>query len=119
MMRWNSSITGVLACASLLLAACGGAAAPAAPAAPQATSAPPATGATPAPAQPAGAQKSTKDTLTIVFQANQGTLDPHFAATNQEMLIIRNIYNGLLKYKTGRNHNNTGSPPNHETADQA
>lgn len=47
----------------------------------------------------AGAQKSSKDTLTIVFQANQGTLNPHFAATNQEMLVIRNIYNGLLKYK--------------------
>ena len=104
-MRWNSSISGVLACASLLLAACGGGAAPAAPAptqpsaASQPTSAPPAAGATTAPAQSAGAQKSSKDTLTIVFQANQGTLDPHFAATNQEMLIIRNIYNGLLKYK--------------------
>ena len=46
-----------------------------------------------------GPSKSSKDTLTIVFQANQGTLDPHFAATNQEMLVIRNIYNGLLKYK--------------------
>jgi peptide/nickel transport system substrate-binding protein len=34
-----------------------------------------------------------------VFQANQGTLDPHFAATNQELLINRNIYNALLKYK--------------------
>lgn len=105
-MRWKSSITASLACTSLLLAACGGAAAPSAgaptqaPAAPQPTSAPPAAaGATSAPAQPAGAQKSSKDTLTIVFQANQGTLDPHFAATNQEMLIIRNIYNGLLKYK--------------------
>src|SRR5579859_6933424 len=105
LMRWNSSITAVLTCAALLLAACGGGASPAAPAptqpapASQPTSAPPAAGATTAAAQPTGAQKSSKDTLTIVFQANQGTLDPHFAATNQEMLIIRNIYNGLLKYK--------------------
>ena len=37
--------------------------------------------------------------MTIVFQANQGTLDPHFAATNQELLVTRNIYNSLLKYK--------------------
>ena len=57
--------------------------------------------ATAASGQPAaaGAQKSSKDTLTVALQANQGTLDPHFAATNQEMLVIRNIYNGLLKYK--------------------
>jgi peptide/nickel transport system substrate-binding protein len=54
-----------------------------------ATSAPAAT------AQTAGG----KDTFTIVFQPNQGSLDPHFAATDQEMLIIRNVYNGLLKYK--------------------
>jgi peptide/nickel transport system substrate-binding protein len=44
-------------------------------------------------------QKSSKDTLTIVFQSNQGSLDPHFVATNQEMLVIRNVYNSLLKYK--------------------
>src|SRR5205085_7566667 len=70
------------------------------PAAPKPTSAPPAAGTTTAPAQAAGgAQKSSKDTLTIVFQANQGTLDPHFAATNQELLVNRNIYNALLKYK--------------------
>jgi len=50
-------------------------------------------------AAPAGALKSSKDTLTVVFQANQGTLDPHFAATNQEMLVTRNIYSSLLKYK--------------------
>ena len=37
--------------------------------------------------------------MTIVFQANQGSLDPHFAATNQELLVTRNIYNALLKYK--------------------
>jgi len=88
-----------------LLAACGGAApsAPAtsptqAPAQPAATSAPAvAAAATSAPASKPAA--SAKDTLTIVFQANQGTLDPHFAATNQEMLVIRNLYNALLKYK--------------------
>ena len=34
-----------------------------------------------------------------MFQANQGTLDPHFAATNQELLVNRNIYSALLKYK--------------------
>lgn len=56
----------------------------------QATAKPQATGA---------ATKPAKDTLTIVFQANQGTLDPHFAATNQELLVNRNIYNALLKYK--------------------
>jgi peptide/nickel transport system substrate-binding protein len=72
-----------------------------APAAAVATSAPPAAAATSAPAAaaPVPAQKSSKDTLTIVFQSNQGSLDPHFAATNQEMLIIRNIYSSLLKYK--------------------
>jgi len=68
--------------------------------APAVGAAPAATSASGQPASAAGAaQKSSKDTLTIVFQANQGTLDPHFAATNQEMLVIRNIYNGLLKYK--------------------
>jgi peptide/nickel transport system substrate-binding protein len=97
-----------------LMTACGGAAAPvptSVPAAPtQAAAAPakpttaPAAAAAPtsasAPAAvPAAAQKSSKDTLTVVFQPNQGSLDPHFAATNQEMLVIRNIYNGLLKYK--------------------
>jgi peptide/nickel transport system substrate-binding protein len=108
-MRWKFSFVGVLAIVSLLAAACGGAAAPSAnaptqapAAAPKPTTAAPAAaaGATAAPAaQTTGGQTSSKDTLTIVFQANQGTLDPHFAATNQEMLIIRNIYNGLLKYK--------------------
>jgi peptide/nickel transport system substrate-binding protein len=108
-MRWTRSIVPILSALAFLAAACGGAAAPQqsnaptqAPAAPKPTSAPPAAGAAttaPAPAATGGAQKSSKDTLTIVFQANQGTLDPHFAATNQEMVIIRNIYNGLLKYK--------------------
>src|SRR5205807_5367703 len=56
-------------------------------------------GAPTAQAQPAGTGRSSKDTLTIVFQANQGSLDPHFAATNQELLVTRNIYNALLKYK--------------------
>jgi peptide/nickel transport system substrate-binding protein len=93
----------------LALAACGPAAAPPAPtptqpaAAQQPAAAPttaaPAATAQPAAAQPTAAKPSGKDTLTIVFQANQGTLDPHFAATNQEMLIIRNVYNALLKYK--------------------
>src|SRR5215831_14150801 len=58
-----------------------------------------AAGTQPAGAATGAAPASSKDTLTIVFQPNQGSLDPHFAATNQEMLIIRNLYNGLLKYK--------------------
>jgi peptide/nickel transport system substrate-binding protein len=90
-----------------LLAACGGGAAPAAtptqPAAKPAaapTTVPAAAPTTAPAAQPAAAAKpGGKDTLTIVFQANQGSLDPHFAATNQEMLVIRNVYNALLKYK--------------------
>jgi peptide/nickel transport system substrate-binding protein len=94
----------------LALAACGPAAAPPVPAPTQpaaaqqpaaasTTAAAPAATAQPTAAQPTAAKPSAKDTLTIVFQANQGTLDPHFAATNQEMLIIRNVYNALLKYK--------------------
>jgi peptide/nickel transport system substrate-binding protein len=108
---------------AMFLAACGGAgggapaagggptqtaakptSAPAAAAAP-ATSAPVGAAATSAPVgavattSPAGALKSSKDSLTIVFQSNQGSLDPHFAATNQEMLVTRNIYSSLLKYK--------------------
>lgn len=110
-MRWKSSFVGVLSLLAFLVAACGGAAAPAAPAPTQAAAAqnptpvaPAASGGSAAQptanaAQPVGAPKSSKDTLTIVFQANQGTLDPHFAATNQELLINRNIYNALLKYK--------------------
>ncbi len=111
--RWSPSLSlrfaGVSALA-VLLVACGGGGggAPAAGSAPTPAVAAPTTapagaqGAAPtAQAQPqtAAAQKSTKDTLTIVFQANQGTLDPHFAATNQELLVTRNIYNALLKYK--------------------
>src|SRR6195256_5532517 len=94
---------------ALFVAACGGAAqpttaptqAPAAPPKPTTATAAttPAPAATPAAAAAPGAVKSSKDTLTIVFQPNQGSLDPHFAATNQEMLVIRNLYNGLLKYK--------------------
>src|SRR5947209_974037 len=87
-----------------VLAACGPGAAPSAPSATQAPAAPPAAAPTSASApaaaaptqaaaQPAAATSSAKDTLTIVFQANQGTLDPHFAATNQELLVTRNIYN--------------------------
>jgi len=100
----------VAAVALIALVACGPAAAPpaAAPTQPAAAAKPPAAAPTtaaapaaptPAAAQPTAAKPSGKDTLTIVFQANQGTLDPHFAATNQEMLIIRNVYNALLKYK--------------------
>ncbi|MBV8087404.1 MAG: ABC transporter substrate-binding protein, partial [Chloroflexi bacterium] len=48
---------------------------------------------------PAAALTSTKDTLTIVFQAQQSTFDPHFAATEQDNLITRNIYDSLLRYK--------------------
>lgn len=110
--RWwlSSSLrfTGLSALA-VLLAACGGGGggAPATgvaptPAVSRPTTAPAAQGAAPtAQAQPqtTGAPKSSKDTLTIVFQANQGTLDPHFAATNQELLVTRNMYNALLKYK--------------------
>jgi peptide/nickel transport system substrate-binding protein len=87
-----------------VLTACGPGA-PLAPSATQAPAAPPvaqptaAAAPTQAAAQPAAAKPSGKDTLTVVFQANQGTLDPHFAATNQELLITRNIYNSLLKYK--------------------
>src|SRR5215831_121511 len=87
-----------------VLTACGPGAPPA-PSATQAPAAPPAAqptaaaAPTQAAAQPAAAKPSGKDTLTVVFQANQGTLDPHFAATNQELLVTRNIYNSLLKYK--------------------
>jgi len=99
-----------VAALAVFLAACGGggAGAPAAggaatqaPARPTTAAAAPtvAGGAPTAQSQPVGATKSTRDTLTIVFQANQGSLDPHFAATNQELLVTRNIYNALLKYK--------------------
>jgi peptide/nickel transport system substrate-binding protein len=91
---------------AVFLAACSGAPAASggatqAPPKP-AAAAPAATAASGQPAPAAGtpaAQKSSKDTLTVALQANQGTLDPHFAATNQEMLVIRNVYDGLLKYK--------------------
>jgi peptide/nickel transport system substrate-binding protein len=74
-----------------LLTACQTAAPAAAPGAPAPTQ---------APAAPAAAVKpAAKDSLTFVFPQNQGTLDPHFAATTQEMLVTRNIYNALLKYK--------------------
>ena len=102
---------------AVFIAACGGGAGGGPPAAtsgptqaaakPTTAAAAPAatTGAAPAAATaaPAAAQaaplKSSKDTLTIVFQANQGSLDGHFAATNQELLVTRNIYSSLLKYK--------------------
>ena len=87
-----------------ILAACGSNAAPPAgsgptqpPAAPTAA---PKVASTASTSQTGTAGKtSSKDTLTVVFQANQGTLDPHFAATNQELLVTRNIYSSLLKYK--------------------
>ena len=91
-----------LSALAMFMAACTGAPSAATPAPAKPTTAVAAApAATQASGQPAaaGAQKSSKDTLTIAFQANQGTLDPHFAATNQEMLVIRNVYNGLLKYK--------------------
>ena len=113
--RWSSSWSLRFAAFSILavvLAACGGGGggAPAAGSAPTPAVAAPTTGpagaqgaaAPTAPAQQqasGAAQKFSKDTLTIVFQANQGTLDPHFAATNQELLVNRNIYSALLKYK--------------------
>ncbi len=90
---------------AVVMAACGSGAAPSATTGPvqpaaQPTTAAGAPAATSAPAAaPAAATKSTRDTLTIVFQANQGSLDGHFAATNQELLVTRNIYSALLKYK--------------------
>ncbi len=91
---------------SLGLAACQPsqpAAQPTSPPAPKAAESKPAAqppaAATAAPAAKPAAQQSSKDTITIVFQANQGTLDAHFAVTNQELLVTRNIYNSLLKYK--------------------
>src|SRR5213593_1824437 len=47
----------------------------------------------------ATAQKSTRDTLTVVAAVNQGTLDPHFAITTQDVLFTRNIHNALIKFK--------------------
>ena len=37
--------------------------------------------------------------MTIVFQPQQSTFDPHFAATQQDNMITRNIYDALLQYK--------------------
>jgi ABC-type transport system substrate-binding protein len=45
------------------------------------------------------AQKSAKDTLSIVGGTHQATLDPHFAITTQDTLFNRNIYNALVKFK--------------------
>jgi peptide/nickel transport system substrate-binding protein len=47
----------------------------------------------------AGAQKSTKDTLSVVAAVHQATLDPHFAITTQDLIFNRNIYNALIKFK--------------------
>jgi len=80
----------VVVFAAIGLAACQPSAPAAAPSGGQPTT---------APAQAAQPARAAKDTLTIVFPQNQGTLDPHFAATTQEMLVTRNIYNALLKYK--------------------
>ena len=49
---------------------------------------------TPAPSTP-----STKDTLVVVGAVNQGTLDPHFAITTQELLFTRNLYSALVRFK--------------------
>lgn len=92
-----------LAAVAVMMAACGGGAtAPSAgssngAAAAKPTSAVAAT--SPAASAAGGAAAGAKDTLTIVFPSNQGTMDPHFAATNQELLITRNVYNALLKYR--------------------
>jgi len=50
-------------------------------------------------APPVGAQKSTKDTLSVVGGTHQATLDPHFAITTQDLIFTRNIYNALVKFK--------------------
>src|SRR5262245_49267140 len=100
------SVFALLALASVL-AACGAPASPAAPTQPAAAKPPAAATTAPAPAsaaQPtqAAAAKpgaATKDTMTIVFTPNQATFDAHFAVNNAELLITRNIYNALLKYK--------------------
>src|SRR5262249_60965906 len=47
----------------------------------------------------AHAQKSTKDTLSVVGAVHQATMDPHFAITTQDLLFTRNIYNALVKFK--------------------
>src|SRR5437667_2517809 len=92
-----------LAALAMFMGACGGGGAPAATsAAPQPAAKPTTAAAAPAAATTApvtapatGPMKSSKDTLTVVFQANQGSLDGHFAATNQELLVTRNIYSSL------------------------
>src|SRR5712691_2464965 len=96
-----------LSALAIFVGACGGGGAPAATSAPTQPAAKPTTAAAapaaatsaPVAAPATGPLKSSKDTLTVVFQANQGSLDGHFAATNQELLITRNIYSSLLKYK--------------------
>ena len=46
------------------------------------------------------AQKTTKDTLSVVVGAtHQATIDPHFAITTQDLIFTRNIYNALVKFK--------------------
>ena len=52
-----------------------------------------------APPPRAAAQKSTKDTLSVVAGVHQATLDPHFAITTQDLIFNRNIYNALVKFK--------------------
>jgi ABC-type transport system substrate-binding protein len=47
----------------------------------------------------ARAQASTKDTLVVVAGTHQGTLDPHFAITTQDVIFTRNIHNSLVKFK--------------------
>ncbi|MGH2366170.1 MAG: ABC transporter substrate-binding protein, partial [Chloroflexota bacterium] len=37
--------------------------------------------------------------LRVIMGANQGTLDPFAVATEQEMLVTRNVYESLMRYK--------------------
>ena len=69
------------------------------PAAPVPTAAAPQAAATAAPAVKPAAKASSKDSLTVVYSFNQGTLDPHFAAITADVLFTRNIYSALVKYK--------------------
>lgn len=86
--------------ATLLTACAGSPAPPSGGPAPGEATKPPTGAATSQPSAAAtGAAAPREDTLVIVLRSHQGTLDPHFAATTQEMLITRNVYSALLKYK--------------------
>jgi peptide/nickel transport system substrate-binding protein len=75
-MTWSSSLAGRLVLAATVLLA----AAAAVP-------------------TPGAAQKSTRDTLSVVGATHQATLDPHFAITTQDLIFTRNIYNALVRFK--------------------